>query len=205
MSSEIKVDTISEKTAANGVTIDGVNLKDSKIGGTITIPGSTGTMALTSDITSGLAEADQWDITSNVTGTGIITAWARPTGTLQGKLGTGMSHSSGEFTFPSTGYWYVNCNLSINNVTASGSDCYMVIPFYTTNDDFSSEDKLWDISISTAANQAHRASASVILDVTDVSNQKVKLEVSTEVGTVTISGSTSESRSSLQFFKLGDT
>ena len=31
MSSEIKVDTISEKTAANGVTIDGVNLKDSVV------------------------------------------------------------------------------------------------------------------------------------------------------------------------------
>ena len=53
MSSEIKVDTISEKTSANGVVIDGVTLKDSKIGGTITIPGSTGTMALTSDISSG--------------------------------------------------------------------------------------------------------------------------------------------------------
>ena len=52
MSSEIKVDTISEKTSANGVVIDGVTLKDSKIGGTITIPGSTGTMALTSDISS---------------------------------------------------------------------------------------------------------------------------------------------------------
>jgi len=31
MASEIKVDTISEKTAANGVTIDGVLIKDSKI------------------------------------------------------------------------------------------------------------------------------------------------------------------------------
>jgi len=31
MASEIKVDTISEKTSANGVTIDGVSLKDSKI------------------------------------------------------------------------------------------------------------------------------------------------------------------------------
>ena len=31
MSSELKVDTISEKTSANGVTIDGVNLKDSVV------------------------------------------------------------------------------------------------------------------------------------------------------------------------------
>ena len=32
MSSEIKVDTISEQTSANGIAIDGVTLKDSKIG-----------------------------------------------------------------------------------------------------------------------------------------------------------------------------
>ena len=34
MASEIKVDTISEKTAANGVTIDGVVLKDNEMGST---------------------------------------------------------------------------------------------------------------------------------------------------------------------------
>ena len=34
MASEIKVDTISEKTSANGVTIDGVLLKDSQMAGT---------------------------------------------------------------------------------------------------------------------------------------------------------------------------
>lgn len=171
---------------------------------TITIPNTTGTMALTSDISAGgLTEADHFDITSNVTGTGIITNWARPTGTLQAKLGSGMTVSSGIFTFPSTGYYYVVCNLTINNI--SGTDSYMVIPFYSTNNNFTSENKLYDISLSTAPNTSLRGTASVILDITDVANQKVKLEVETEVGTVTISGSTSESRSNLQFFKLGDT
>ena len=31
MASEIKVDTVSEKTSANGVTIDGLSIKDSKL------------------------------------------------------------------------------------------------------------------------------------------------------------------------------
>ena len=35
MSSEIKVDTISENTSANGVVIDSVTLKDGAIGATI--------------------------------------------------------------------------------------------------------------------------------------------------------------------------
>ncbi len=47
MSSEIKTNTISEVTSANGVTIDGVNIKDSKIntgaiGNSVTVEGSFG-------------------------------------------------------------------------------------------------------------------------------------------------------------------
>ena len=56
MSSEIKVDTISEKTSANGVTIDGVLIKDSKIassyisgGGLVYI--NSGTFSSTSQLT----------------------------------------------------------------------------------------------------------------------------------------------------------
>jgi len=204
MSSELKVDTISEKTSANGVVIDGVTLKDSKIGGTITIPGSTGTMALTSDITSGLAVADQYDITSNITSTQTtITNWARPTGTLQGNLGSGVTESSGIFSFPSTGFYYVNVYLT-GNVT-TGSPAYFVLEMYTTNDDFSSEDKVFNVSVKAPSNQAHMVQKSVILDITDVSNDKVKLTAPSFSGTISIAGSTTESRSAIQFFKLGDT
>ena len=37
MASEIKVDTINEKTSANGVTIDGVLIKDGAVDGTAAI------------------------------------------------------------------------------------------------------------------------------------------------------------------------
>ena len=37
MSSEVKVDTISEKTTGNGVTIDGVLIKDGTVSGTATV------------------------------------------------------------------------------------------------------------------------------------------------------------------------
>ena len=205
MSSEIKVDTISEKTSANGVVIDGVTLKDSKIGGTITIPGSTGTMALTSDISAGgLTVADQYDITSNITSTQtVITNWARPTGTLQGHLGSGVTETSGIFSFPSTGYYLVNFYATLFITT--GSPGSMQIKLFSTNDDFTTEDTLWNISVSTPSNQAHMGEKSVILDITDVSNQKIKLTVPSENGNCAIAGSTTETRSAIQFYKLGDT
>ena len=129
MSSEIKVDTISEKTSANGVVIDGVTLKDSKIGGTITIPGSTGTMALTSDISAGgLEEADIWWMTANLTTDAFpITAnLSRANGTLNNYLGTGMTVSSGIWTFPSTGYYEVSFQtMSLHQVNSHVMDIYI--------------------------------------------------------------------------------
>ncbi len=68
---------------------------------TITIPNTTGTMALTSDITSGLAQADEWLLTASHTGDGAITnTYARRANNGFGYIGSGMSVSSGVFTFP---------------------------------------------------------------------------------------------------------
>ena len=79
MASELKVDTISEKTSANGVTIDGVTLKDGLVDGKDV-----------SAITQGITEYDVWQLTSNLTATTTpITTFVRPTGTLQTYIGTG--------------------------------------------------------------------------------------------------------------------
>ena len=172
---------------------------------TITIPNTTGTMALTSDISAGgLTVADQYDITSNITSTQtVITNWARPTGTLQGNLGSGITETSGIFSFPSTGYYLVNFYATLFITT--GSPGSMMIKLFSTNDDFTTEDTLWNISVSTPSNQAHMGEKSVILDITDVSNQKIKLTVPSESGDCAIAGSTTETRSAIQFYKLGDT
>ena len=97
MSSEIKVDTISEKTSANGVVIDGVTLKDSKIGGTITIPGSTGTMALTSDISApGISGFQQFRLTADLTSNAqYVTANWEENDTDYQAIGSYISESSG--------------------------------------------------------------------------------------------------------------
>jgi len=186
--SEIQVNTINEYTGASGVTIDGLLIKDGAI----------------PSIAGGLTVADQYDITSNITSTQtVITNWARPTGTLQSNLGSGVTETSGIFSFPSTGYYLVNFYLTANVTT--GSPAYFVLGMYTTNDDFSSEDQVFNISVKAPSNQAHMAQKSVILDITNISNDKVKLTMPTVSGTISVAGSTTETRSAIQFFKLGDT
>ena len=172
MSSEIKVDTISEKTSANGVVIDGVTLKDSKIGGTITIPGSTGTMALTSDITGGITGIDQWRVTADVTSTGDITAnLSQCAFTNVGLLGSAMTQSSGIFSFPTTGMWLVKFQ-GLIRTEASSSYVSLAIKHTEDNASYSTVSSL--IGYGEGAYYSDTLSCEVILDIADLSNDKVK-------------------------------
>ena len=91
MSSELKVDTISEKTSAAGVTIDSVLIKDGNVDGVDV-----------SAITEGIKTYDCYEVTSNITSDGDITTnLARETAasrTLVTNIGTGMTESSGIFS-----------------------------------------------------------------------------------------------------------
>jgi len=211
MSSEIKVDTISEKTSANGVTIDGVTLKDSKIGGTITIPGSTGTMALTSDISAGgLTEADMWYLTANSTSSAdpISANWSRVSQGQMGHLGTGMSVSSGIWTFPSTGFYYIQFNALFYSSNA-GSGGRGTITFETTSDNFSTETAVQQLRVFkdiNGQNVTTSASTAIIMDVENTSTHKIKFKQDTS-GTAILFGADAggDALTNIVFLKLGDT
>jgi len=73
----------------------------------------------------GITEADQWRLTTNFTGaaeSGIQSNLERVDTDGLGYLGTGMSQSSGVFTFPSTGYWYVTYNVNSSTSTDGSTD-----------------------------------------------------------------------------------
>jgi hypothetical protein len=107
--STVQVDAINESTTNAGVTVDGVLIKDSKIGGTITVPSSTGTMALTSDIIAGgLDGFQQFRLNANLTSNAqFITAnWEAPDSDYEA-IGSQVSESSGVFSFGATGKYLI--------------------------------------------------------------------------------------------------
>ena len=212
MSSELKVDTISEKTSANGVTIDGVNLKDSVVK-TDTISEKTSAAGVTIDgalikdgnVAGIMAEADQWTITSNASSTGTLTSnWARPSGTLLAYKGTGMTESSGIFSFPSTGYWLIMVQAYLSSPTSGVGSAQLNT--VSTNDNFSSEDEIGVNRIYQSSDNNYTTTFSQsIIDVTDLSNHKVKFYLSVS-GDGAIEGSTNPVNSSrFAFYKLGET
>jgi len=55
----------------------------------------------------GIPASDQWSLTASVSGrVAPVTGWQQMTAPF-GNIGSGMSESSGTWTFPSTGYWKV--------------------------------------------------------------------------------------------------
>ncbi len=192
--SEIQVNTINEYTSANGVTIDGVSIKDGLVDGKDV-----------SALSAGLTEYDQWNLTSNITtNTDPITSgFARPTGTLQTKLGTGMSHSSGIWTFPSTGIWQVGFQIR-SLVNGDGEIARGHI--YTTDDNGSAWDEVASGGTGEAGSGNGRGIGTiwVVIDVEDVSTDKVYFRASFN-GSGEVSGSSDKGVSWFWFKKLAET
>ena len=69
MASEIKVDTISEKTSANGVTIDGLNVKDSALVTAGSVPLTTIDIDGGTDIGAAIVDADLFIVDDGAGGT----------------------------------------------------------------------------------------------------------------------------------------
>ncbi len=190
----VETDTINEKTSAAGVTIDGVLIKDGLVDGKDV-----------SALSAGLTEYDQWNLTSNITSNTdpITSGFARPTGTLQTKLGTGMSHSSGIWTFPSTGIWKVGFQIkSLVNSDGEIADGHI----YATDDNGSAWDELAVGGTGEAGSGNGRGNANiwVVLDIEDVSTDKVKFRASFN-GSGEINGSSTAGLSWFWFQKLAET
>tara|TARA_R100001463_G_scaffold89538_2_gene144295 strand:- start:226 stop:936 length:711 start_codon:yes stop_codon:yes gene_type:complete len=174
-SPSISTDTISEKTSAAGVTIDGVLLKDGNVDG-VDVSALNTTV---SSITQGIKTYDCYEVTSNITSDGDITSnLARETAasrTLVTNIGTGMTESSGIFSFPSTGKWKVTCHIYAVNNTADT----ILVHTIATDDNFSSSD---EVAIAKMGNNSSSsplgggASSEVVLDIEDISTDKVKFK-----------------------------
>jgi len=174
---------------------------------TITIPNTTGTMALTSDISAGgLSVADQWILTADAAFNGDITSnLARSTeASLAPTIGSGVSESSGIFTFPETGIYKISVQAQsiVNN---SYGDLTMYIN--TTTDNFSTTDNAARILIYENNGVAYDTSyASVLFDVTDTTTHKVKFTISGWTNAAEkFLGNTQQAYTAFQFLKIGET
>tara|TARA_R100000750_G_scaffold10854_1_gene7101 strand:- start:621 stop:1169 length:549 start_codon:yes stop_codon:yes gene_type:complete len=150
----------------------------------------------------GITMADQFRLTSSITANAdpISSNLERIDTAGQGTLGTGMSVTSGRFTFPSTGIYKVEANAYVT--TTTGDNVGIGIKVTTDNSSYT------EISRSVDGNDsAHSASlhCSSLIDVTDTSNVKVSfIAFSITAGSV-IEGNSDSNFTYFTFVRLGDT
>ena len=161
------------------------------------------------DVSGGITMADQWRITSNVATSNSISyltsGWERVDGSGQGTLtgSGGMTESGGIFTFPSTGIYLVEWQGYFED---TGSSATITTQVHVTTDNNSYNRRATSINhISDISSYTYGfVSTQTLVDVTNTTNVKVKLAVSSE-GSVALDSSSSENRNCATFIRLGDT
>jgi len=164
--------------------------------------------------TAGITMMDQWRLANNVavsanTTTGIYSGWERNDNNFT-QIGSGMTESSGVFTFPSTGIYRVDCRWSVfcdstsnryvsvrSELSTDGGSNYSVIAVGYTN-------------LPNLGETLDHATSDFVIDVTDTSNFKVRT-VSSSSQAFTFAGNTwaginaNAQTNSMTFIKLGET
>ena len=163
--------------------------------------GGTGTTSYS----PGMTEANQLRITTDFSPAGDVTAnWER-NDTNFDKIGTGMTESSGIFTFPSTGIYSVDWDI-VNVINANSRELKTRI-FMTVNDSaYTAICENGSFVARTDSNNTYgMGHANAIVDITDTANRKVKFYFDNEGSVGTCKGSSALNLCWATFLRLGDT
>ena len=178
-----------------------VNTITPQSGTTLTLGGSGDTIQVASGVTNnlGITMADQWRLTADLTSNGNITSNLEKVDSASfGYIGTGMTESSGQFTFPQTGKYLIIANIFADN--ASGDNIGFELK--VTTDNFSSTSQV--ATTGTNYQGVSGASTSYLFNVTDISNDGVIFEVTSIGAGSGLRGDTTANETFFTFIRLGD-
>jgi len=165
---------------------------------------TNGSGVLSFSSVGGITEADQWRITANHSGEGYVTAnWERADNSGFDKIGTGLTQSSGVFTFPSTGIYFIQFNAMVRVTGGNTGYLASTINITLNNSSYTVVSRAYSNLTNGNYTNAH---CSFIFDVTSTANNKVKFALSQNEGNTPIFiGSTDENSTYSTFIRLGDT
>jgi hypothetical protein len=194
MTAILKVDTIQD-TSGNNIINENA--------GTITIGKSGDTVNLASGATNnlGITEADQWRLTAAKDSDGDITANLERNDTDSAYIGTGMTESSGIFTFPSTGLYWIVVNARI--VNGADDNQFNVNIFVTTDNSTYTNRGVLSAGDNEAGETRTSVAQNIFFNVTNTTTHKVKFNINS-LGSGFVSGQTDQNDTTFTFIRLGD-
>jgi len=203
MVSTVKVDVVAPRVAT-GTTTLGVSGDKLLVpsGVTITNSGTASGFAV-----SGLTHASQWRLTTGFTGDAApissnLEEVDAPVGF--GVLGSSMTESSGIFTFPSTGYWWITFHASW---TCPADNAWNMAFIYTTINDSTyakaaEGNQGWALGLNPGYPSAD---VSYMFDVTDTAQCKCRFDIDAYAAGTGTEGNTDRNKTYMTFLRLADT
>ena len=158
----------------------------------------------------GVTMADQWMLTSSFSPGGAVSivtsGWGRVSRAGYGSIGSAMTQSSGVFTYPQTGIYFVEYTAQLISTSAQR---YLGARIQTTHNNSSyahAADVNTHIGIPKSYGAYSQITCSVIQDVQDVTQDKVRFCVSAFTPSdTTLQGDSSRAATHVTFIRLGDT
>ena len=203
MSSILKVDTIQDTSGNNIINESSDTITIGASGDTTNIVGTLQNNG--SALISGITEADQWRLTSDQAGTiTTVNAWERNDTTGATYIGTGLTNSSGIFSFASTGKYWISF---VGSLLLEGSDvnCEFVLQITSDNSNYITAAKAVVGSQSNPDDVRGSCSNSFLLDVTNTSNDKFKFATDSFNSGTQLIGTSTYNHTSFTVIRLGDT
>ena len=159
---------------------------------------------------AGILMADQWLLTSNFSPGGAVSlinsGWGQVSRAGYGIIGSSMTQSSGVFTYPQTGIYFVQYTCGL---ISTSQQRYMGSRIQTThnNNNYAhATDVLNHCGLTNSFGAYIQTTSSVIQDVQDVTQDKIRFSaVSFTPGNTTVQGDSSRAVTFVTFIRLGDT
>ena len=151
--------------------------------------------------------AEQWRLSANtVTTTNtFLTSNLEKADTDSGSIGTGMSESSGVFSFPSTGIYLITATGAFYQ-NGSVTHQFVGLEIFVTTDNSTYNRRAACFGSILDSSEEANNTCMFIFDVTDISNDKVKFHVRQQTaGNLNVAGSTNRQLTGFTFVRLGDT
>ena len=160
-------------------------------------------------VSGGITEVDQYRLNSNVTSSGnnaTITNWERPDTSIHAANasphGTGMSYSSGIFTFPSTGKYFVLLSMKCSCGVDDNVQIYHQVT--TNNNTYTAIAGSTDGQNGGSGIRNGSGASFCFIDVTNTTNVKIRFYADSIGSNSHLQGGTNESTEVI-FIRIADT
>ena len=152
-------------------------------------------------INPGITHASTWYLTSSFTGSAVpVTALSAYTGAGAGTIGSAMTISSGIFTFPTTGIWYIQVDTGFQ---LDGDSRYNRAEIRTTTDNntynYAHSPYCFITDAGSSGNIYQNQHTGHLFDVVDTTNYKCRIQIEVQ------NSSTQTWMMKVAFIRYGDT